>query len=449
MRPGSGARLLSAAGLALAAVSVLVSCATVDTPVARTRKAHPEKRFLETPLAGFPRGVLPEQERRLLAPHDELVEGGDLARARREASALVAEDPEFGPAQVLLAQFDYVDGSYARAIERVRPVVASHPSYLAAVLLLGRSAERVEDLVTAYSSYFEISDESSPAAERAEALRERALEIVGRRVDDALRSGRTEDASRDVLTLARWAPGEVVTLDSARRLAHAVGDREGELKAVRLLEPLMPQDRDLKIRRGDLELEAGDPGAGLRIFQQLVAEAPQDRDLAEKLAQAKFRWRLTLLPAKVVELVRQPQLSRADFAAMTYWLFPVVRYGRAESGRIANDILDHPHRQEMVRVINLGLARVDPTLHTFRPDDPQRRGSALASLLRLLDRQSPRIDCLGPAGSLGRATDEQVCAVAVRCGLLAEPGECLPAAVLSGPSAFDMSRSALDQLEID
>jgi len=436
--------------LGIVALTILLgACAAVEAPTLDARKPHPEKRFLVSPLRGFSLGVLPDYASRLRTAHAELVERGDRAVARRQAEALRRENPLLEPAAVLLAQVEFVEGNHHRAAELLQPIVAAHTQYVAAQLLLGRTAEKIEDVAGAFASYFEITQVSTLASDRANALRDRALEIVGNRVQDALRRGRTEDATRDVLVLASWAPGELVTLQAALGLAQAVGDSEGELKAARMLVPLLPEDNLMKVRLADLELETGDPSAGLRIFQELAGMDPQDVALAERLARAKLQWRLTLMPAKVLELVRQPQLSRAEFAAVVYWLFPVVRYGRAGSGRIANDILDNPHRQEIVRMVNLGLAVVDTTLHTFGPDKPQTRGRALLGLLRLLDLQDPRLTCLGPEGSLERAMDQQVCESAARCLLIREAAECLPGAVLSGPAAFEMSRSALDQLGVE
>ena len=147
--------------------------------------------------------------------------------------------------------------------------------------------------------------------------------------------------------------------------------------------------------------------------------------------------------------MRQPRLDRGEFAAVLYWLFPQVRYGRSETGTIASDILDHRYRQEIVRVVNLDLVAVDPDLHTYRPDDEQTRAAALLALLRLLETQTPRLSCLGPPGSLAETVDEGVCATAARCGLVPEPGDCLPLAHISGPEAFEMSRGAVGQLGIE
>ena len=226
--------------LAMAFLTTLLgACTAVEAPTIRARKAHPEKQFLAAPLTGFPLAVLPDQGRRLLAAHTELVEGGAPSVVRLEAGALLNEDPRLQPAVVLLAQVEFVEGNHNSAASLLKPVAAAHPSYVAARLLLGRAGEKIEDVAGAFESYFAIAENSALASDRADTLRGRALEIVENRVEDALRRGRTEDATRDVLLLAQWAPGEVVTLQAARGLAQAVGDREGELQAVRMLEPLL------------------------------------------------------------------------------------------------------------------------------------------------------------------------------------------------------------------
>lgn len=431
------------------AVLLLAGCSTaVDTPV-MPAKPEPEAAFLVDPLTGYPFGVSVDERLRLSRAHDALVERRDATAATAEARELLARNPELHPARLVLAQADLAGGQMGAALEAGQRLVEEVDGYFAARLLVARAAEKVGDLVQAYDGYFDLAERSSAAAERGAELRPRALEIVANRAADALRRNRIAAAGSEVSRLARWAPGEPVTLLAARDLAAAVGDRDAELVAMRRLEPQFPEDRALRIRRADLELEVGDPSAGLRVFQDLVAGDPEDPVLAGKLARAKFLWRLTLLPAEIQTLVRQPQLTRGEFAAVLYWLFPQVRYGRSESGTIATDVLDHEHRTEIVRVVNLGLLTVDPTLHVYRPEEPQTRVSALAGLLTLLDRQEPRLACLGAPGPLSELNAARVCRVASRCGLIAEEGECLPLAALSGPEAFEMSRGALGQLGIE
>jgi hypothetical protein len=272
------------------------------------------------------------------------------------------------------------------------------------------------------------------------------VEIVANRFQDSLGRGRLEDAAGQLGRLERWAPDAEATLEASRSLAAARGDRRAELAAVGRLLERFPERRELQVRRAELELAVGDASEGLQILQRLADRNPGDRELREKLEQAKFVWRLTLLPAHVQEVSRSPELTRADFATLVHWLVPRVRTSRAPAGRIAGDILEHPRREEIARIVNLGLMDVDPTLHTFSPERPIRRATAIAALLRAVETLGGPAACLprSVADSLGRSpTAETVCGAAARCGLLPSEADCLPGATLSGAEALELLRHAL------
>ena len=405
-----------------------------------------ERPFVVPPLEGYPLVSAPDPAARVREAWADLVRTGDAEAAREAAADLLAGDPGFHPARVLAAQADYLAGEAAAALDRLEPVVQELPAYTAAQLLRGRAAERLERIPEAYAAYLAAAEASAAAAERAELLRGRTLEIVGNRLTDALARGRLEDAAAALGRLERWAPEAEATLEGALALAAARGDRRSELAAVARLLERSPERRDLLVRRAELELEVGDASQGLQILQRLADERPADRELQEKLEQAKFRWRLTLLPAEVQEIARRGELTRGDFAALVHWLVPRVRTARAPVGRIAGDILEHPRRDEIARVVNLGLMDVDPTLHTFGPGRAVRRSTALLALLRAVATLGQPAACLPPAqiDALGRSpSQETVCAAAARCGLLGEPADCLPGAPLSGGEALELVRRAL------
>ncbi len=270
---------------------------------------------------------------------------------------------------------------------------------------------------------------------------------MGNRLDDALQRGRLDEAAGRLARLEAWAPGAVPTLEAARKLAAAQGDGTTELAAVKKLQAAGVDRLEIQERRAELELEVGDSSAGLQLFQQLAREHPADAGLQEKLEQAKFRWRLTLLPPQVQAIPPEPVLTRADFATLLHWLIPAVRSARGQGGgRIATDILDHPRRDEIARVVNLGLMEVDPTLHAFHPDRPIVRSEALAALLRAVETLGGRAACLSSMPLGDRPTHDEVCAAAARCGLLPAPEDCLPGATLSGSEALEMFRHTLQLL---
>ena len=404
--------------------------------------------FLGSPLTGYPLQLGAFEERRIGEAYRALL-SGDRAAARALALQLLAANDGLHPALLILAQHDYLDRELEKAEGRIRPVLDELPDYSSARLIHGRILEALGDLVGAYSSYRKASAEFSVAAVRVRKLEPRAVEVLSKRIDDALARGRLQEASDSLVALEEWVPDLPATLRAAIDVARARDDPQAELQASRKLSEQFPDAQDVQERRAELELDVGSPGEGLRIFQDLAARSPGDSELADKVAWARFRWRLVLLPDVVVERADLPELNRADFATLLYWLFPTVRYGRAPEGRIANDVFDHPSREEIVRVVNMELMAVDPVLHRFEPDRAVSRRTALVGLLRLLGRRQPRLACLGEGLGLTRPALDQICRASTRCRLIPEMAECLPEATLSGPVAVEMSRRALEQLGIE
>ena len=216
---------------------------------------------------------------------------------------------------------------------------------------------------------------------------------------DALARGRLDDADDGAGPVRAWAPGEAATLEAAGDVARAHGDRRAELTAISRLAVLRPEDRRLAERWGELELEAGDPGAGLALFERLAERYPGDAEIAERLDCAKFRWRWFSSSRAGRRRRRRAEIRRGDFAVLLYWLAPAARYGRPASAQIATDILDDPRREEIVRVINLGLMDVDSGLHRFAPDAAVSRGDGLLAVVRGRrgGRRARRRLCLGIA----------------------------------------------------
>jgi tetratricopeptide (TPR) repeat protein len=438
--------------LALAGLGAALGCATAPPPSppapveAAVTVPADLRPFLVSPAAGWDQPLAPAAADALSRGHQALLEGR-LAAARRAAADAASAEPGLAPATVLAAQADLVAGDARAAAAALAPVAAARPAYAAAQLALGRALEAGDDLIGAFAAYHalvETATAAEPAAARLEALRPRVVEVLARRVDDAVRAGEPERAAETLARLQRWAPAAAATVRAGWRVAAARGDRQGELLALRELAarhgPIA--ERPLLERRATLELAVGDPGTGVELFEALVAEHPGDTGLAERLASAKFLWRVTQLPPKVADAAAAPELDRGGFAVLLYWLVPQVRYGRAGTARIASDILDDPRREEIARVINLGLLDLDQTVHRFYPDNPLRRARGLRALVRLLAGA-------GTACAAGVPADppaDEVCAAAVRCGLVADAAACAAAEGLAGSEALEMLRHAVDLL---
>ena len=402
-----------------------------------------ERPYLVDPLAGYPLVVPVEVEDALRMGHRALVTAGDAEAARVAAGERLAIDPGLHPAQVLWAQADYAEALERQALDRVRPVAAELPEYVAAQLLRGRAEERIGDIVEAWRAFASIAAVRPLAADRASELRSQALDGLVQRVREAVDRYRLEDAEQALEQLREWAPEAAPTFEAAAELAAAREDDEAELAALRGLSERLPEDRRVQERRAELELEVGEPGRGLEIIESLAAAHPDDDSLREKLADAKFRWRLTLLPEPVQKVAERAELERGDFAVLLYWLVPSVRYAQPDRPRIAADILDDPRREEIARVINLGLMEVDETLHRFSALEPVSRETVLASQLQILAFSEPPLACVRELPP--EPSTETVCRSAVRCGLLERMEDCLPGAPVSGREALELLRRTLER----
>lgn len=444
------------AGLVPAGLLVLLAgCATSAPEAPRSHVPEREAAYLLDPLTGYPLTADPALERQIHDGYQTLWSGGDLAAVAASTHALMESHPGFHPAPVLMAEIAYVRGraegfsaAAAEARELLSPVVDELPDYLAAQMLWGRLAERLDDLPQAWRAYDHLAGASSVARQRAAELAPRVIDILTRRIGELVDRGHLEEAERQLAELTSWAGDVPAVLESRRSLAVAEGDVEAEREVLRRLVIERPDDDEIAERLADLDLVAGDVRAGLRRLEDLAVRRPDDEELADKVSRAKFLRRLQLLPSFVQEMAAEGVLTRAELATLLYWLVPAVRYADVTEPPIATDILDHPRREEVLRVMNLGLIPVDETLHRFSPEEPATRSDALGALLGLLRISHADYACLSEseARALAAASRRWICRKAADCRLIPEEADCLPQASLSGPDALDLFRRCLDLL---
>lgn len=430
--------------LLLASLSLSACGSGVAPPQVETRPPERDTRYLSSPLQGYPLTVDSELSAAVRQAHEDLLAGESPELITERALQILEIDAGFHPATVLLAQVDALATNDLRVLERLDPVADELPEYLACQLLRGRAAERTGDIIKAYDAFRRIAGRSELASRRSEDLLPRALEVTSNRLEEALDRGRIEDAEAQLEQLLEWLGPDPRTQYAALQIAVAKGDLEQELTYVRQL-AASGGERWARERWAQLEVEIGDVRAGLETLQQLVAEFPDDMALTDQLHYAKFLWRVQLLPVHVQELRRKPELDRADFATLLYWLIPQVRLSRLDKPPIATDILDHPRREEILPVTDLRLMDVNRSLHRFDPEIPVTRQMAFVAMLRLLEISGRQFSCLS-GGELAavRRTTSMVCAKAAQCRYIPEIADCLPAAAISGSEAMELFRFQID-----
>jgi len=429
-----------------AALALLVSgCAGVGAPVPESvlgpGRVDP---VLVDPFLHFPLETSTALGGRVREAFDEVKRGAALGPARDQALAVLEADPGFQPAAVLAAEIDFLEHRAARARDRLQPVSEAFPRYHAASWVLALAADELGDVVLAYEALTRIGAALPGAAQRASELAPRAVEITRKRFDQALASLHFEAAHAELDRLRTFAGDDPSTLEATWRLARAAGETGDERAALERLVAAAPERRETVERLAELEIEAGSLRAGLARLESLADHYPEDRALGERVERAKFRWRFENFPQAVRALARVPELSRASFARLVFWLVPQVRYAPIEAPPVATDILDHAQRNEIVRVLNVGLLDVDRSVHRFAPERPVSRLEVLAALLRVRARNHPNAACLAgiEPSRFGRQV-ARTCDAAVRCGLLAESADCLAAAPVSGDQAIELFRLGL------
>lgn len=433
-------RRLSAAGF-LVVLLILASCKTAAPPPPVSTIPPEERAFLLDPTVSAP-SVEPILRTRIQEAYNSWSLGRRPAEVRLTAEKILASAPDQPAAVVLLAQTEYLEGRYAAVVERLNPLLAEQPAYAAAVLLAGRSLERLGDIAAALETYNKVADLDSTSAAKTAELKVSLVQNLTADARAAVADGRIDEALELLARLELLAPAQRPNFEIRLEIHRARNETREELALLRQLAPI-DGSRPTRERLGQLEVEMGDVKAGLEIFEALLRESPGDPELLAQVDRAKFRWRLERLPQRIRTIARKPELTRADLASLLFWLLPQVQHSPAVDPPIASDILNHPAQQEILRVTDLELMEVDETLHRFNPDAVSSRRAALAAILALLAQQD--VPCV--AGEpLAKDARAWVCRKGVECGLLGDESQCQPGTPISGTDAVDLLKACLDRL---
>lgn len=418
-------------------VLLLVAACAPPPPPQPVPEPLPEtdRSFLPEPVAALGLSadpLLTGLHRRLVAGESPQV----LARELSDGEAIPDSDAEL----LLLAEVELVGGDARAALARISRLTAAARGRPAVVLFEARALELTGDVIESYAQLRRIAAVDPVAARHLGELEPAALVGQRRRVQEALARGHVDEARREQATLELWRPRERETRRLAVEVAAASGDARAERTALLDLATSEPLTRLQELRLAALDVELGAVGAALERLDRLVAADPRDGEAREALSTARFHWRLTHSPQEVRVAAASPQLTRADLARILYWLVPGVRTGRGGTARIASDLTGHPAREEIIRVVNLGLLSIDETVHNFQPDRPARRAEAMGAVLRAVAGEAPGGAC---APVLAESpTWEEICLAAATCGWIREVGECLPGGPVSGAEVSGWIRRA-------
>ena len=261
------------------------------------------------------------------------------AAARAAAAALLAADPGFAAAEVLRGQALLVAGDLAGAREAAR--AGARPPPRAPPPRSSPPRAPPSWAATCCAAYARLP---RARVERCRWPCERAGDLhpagggVARRAGRgcARVAGRLDEARERLATLREWAPAEPADArgHASRWRAPPATRAASWRRCAALLAAARSGDEALLERRGELELEVGQPAAAIEIFEALAAPPPRASRATSSSSSAPSSaggWPTSRPTCSA--LVDAPELSRADFAVLLYWLVPGVRAGGGQLGR--------------------------------------------------------------------------------------------------------------------
>jgi tetratricopeptide (TPR) repeat protein len=367
------------AALAFAAASCLAAGAACGKKVLPA-PPHGEEYVFPAPE----RGRMSDAERASLQLAFREIRAGDPASAARRCEKLLQRHPDSAPARTGLGYARLRAGQVEAASDAFAAVLEARPQDVPALVGMGSVAVRRADLEGAVGLYRRaagIAPDDAVVRKRLAALK---LQVADRRMAEAsaaLERGDREAAAR-AYTKALEAAPEVtgVRLALAQVLAEG-GDRAGAIAA---LEADATGERAVLLELGRLLLEEQEYARALDVYTRLLAHGPGDAEAREGQRKAREGIEAAAMPEEYRAIADAARVSRADLAALIAVRVPALVRAGAGEPRVAVDISGSWARDQVTRVLALGIMDLYPN-HTFQPGAMVRRVDLARAAARTLD----------------------------------------------------------------
>jgi tetratricopeptide (TPR) repeat protein len=386
-----------------------------------------------------PGDASPDEAKALRAAWNDVL-AGDTAAAGRRYEKLLRHRADLAAAQTGLAYARLRAGRLEEAASAFASVLAARPTDVAALVGAGSVAFRRGDVDAAvgfYRSAQALSPDDPLLRRRLTALK---LQATERRMGLALAAaerGDTETAVREYTGALQAAPEVAGVRLALADLLVAGGDVAG---ALALLEADPSGDRQVGLRRAALLMGQQEFGRAAEIYRGLVAADPGDATAREGEKAAREGVELLSMPEEYRQIASAPRVTRADLAALV--AVRVQRLQRLGPGEpsVALDISSSWAREQVARVLALGIMDVYPN-HTFQPGALVRRVDLARAAARVLDRLGwPRSAGPVPGDMSPSHLDYEAVARVLGAGLMsvAASGGFEPWRPVTGPEAIEV-----------
>ena len=334
-------------------------------------------------------------------------QAGRIADAERQWQQILIDRPEFSPARVGLASVAIARNQFQRAEELIvgvpTPYVAS--TVVRAELLVERG--NVVEAAEALRPLTAIPTTPSQVVTRYEELKDRAVEELVVRADEA-----TNDQVR-IETLTRAVELAPRNSDLRLRLVEDLLAAGRFADARTNLTPMMEYDAALnrvQAALAEIEIAEGKYQSAMRRYERLV-DRTGDYVYQERLERSKRLWHESTLPQQFQLAVRSPNITREQLAILLFWKLPSVRFAQnLPQPPIVVDIGEVMGREELIRVLSMGLIPIDRATRTVRPGRTVTAAEFLSSAASAMQRISSD-PCVAPVEGTGPAQRLQSCGI--------------------------------------
>jgi len=370
-------------------VAMTIAIAACTPPATQAPVVAPQQqpnasvlRYLIDPRIGFRKTTPPNIDKRFDTGW-RLVQAGDFTGAHGRLDDLVAKDPSYLPARLALAAIAILTNRLDVARTSVDRILAADPNYTAArvydaeLLLLEQHPDRAFE---AYRAIASMPNAPPTAIERANEL--------GRRRFDELFAAAQSAPAADSIALLNQAlaidPSSrnarmllVQRLESLRRFDEARG----------AIEPLLSTNADADdVQQALAEIDAGSGRYQEAIVRyERLARRTHDAHYEARLNELKQQFAAANMPLQFQRAFESEAITRSDLAVLMYWKIASIRFAQNLGvPPIAIDIGEIPGRDEVIRIIALGIYTVDPVTRRVNPLAPVNAGSLARVAARVL-----------------------------------------------------------------
>jgi len=365
---------------------------------------------------------------------------GDTESAAKRYEKLLRRNPASLAARTGLGYARLRAGEAGRAQEAFLAVLAKRPEDVPALVGMGSVATRTGDTegaVALYKRAAAVAPEDAVVRKRLAALK---LQVAERRMAEAQAAleRKDPDAAATAYRRALDVAPEVAGVRLA--LADLLAGRGERGAAIEVLEADISGERQVLLRLGRLLEDEKEFARALDVYTRILAHGPGDEEARAGQRRAREGVEASAMPPEYQAIPDAARVSRADLAALLAVRVPALRRAGAGEPKVAVDIASSWARDQIARVLALGLVDVYPN-HTFQPNAIVRRVDLARAAARTLDLVHWPPGAAPVPSDMSRAhLDFDVVARALAAGImgLSPEGAFEPWRPVSGREAIDV-----------